>query len=330
MHLDVFKADGFSLTTLSRALNDLPFVPTRLGRLGLFTQEPITTTTVDIERQGETLALVASAPRGAAGAPVVPGRRTLRKLTATHLPLTLTVMADEVQNLRAFGSDGDEATALAWLTRKMQIARRRIEVTQEFHRIGGIKGQILDADGSTVLTDLFTEFGVTQQTLAMVLNVDTTKVLQKVTTLKRMVEDSLGGIPYDRLRVECSPEFFDALVGHPLVRDAFTYFQNTFKSADVRDGFVFGGVLWEEYRGSVGGTRFIEAGAAYVVPEGVPDLFVQHYAPAPYNETVNTMGMPFYSKLEEMRMGKGYECEMQSNPLTFCTRPGAIVKLTTP
>jgi len=328
MLIDVFKGDPFKLATLSKALNDIPFMPTRLGRLGLFTQEPITTTTVQIERQGETLALVASKPRGAPGTPVVPNRRTLRNLSTVHLPTEVSVLADEVQGLRAFGTDSDETTALAWLNRKMAVARRRIELTLEYHRIGAIKGQVLDSDGSTVLVDLFAEFGVTQQTLSMALGTDTTKVLQKVVALKRMVEDELGGIPYSGLRVECSPEFFDAFTGHPLVRDAFTYYQQTFKSSDVRDGFVFGGVLWEEYRGSVGSTRFIEANAAYAVPEGVPDLFTQHYAPAPYMETVNTMGMPFYSKMEIMDYDKGVNVEMQSNPLSFCTRPRAIVKLT--
>ena len=328
MLIDVFKTDPFKLTTLSKSLNDIPFMPTRLGRLGIFSQEPITTTTVAVERQGETLALVASKPRGAPGTPVVPNRRNLRNLSTVHLPTEVSVLADEVQNLRAFGSDTEEQTAQSWLNRKMAVARRRIELTLEYHRIGALKGQVLDSDGSTVLMDLFTEFGVSQQTLAMALTTDTTKVLQKVIAMKRMVEDELGGIPYSGLRVECGDGFFDAFTSHPLVRDAFVYYQQTFKSSDLRDGFVFGGVLWEEYRGSVGGTRFIGTDDAYVIPEGVPDLFVQHYAPAPYMETVNTMGMPFYAKPEIMDYDKGVAVEMQSNPLTFCTRPRAIVKMT--
>lgn len=329
MLLDVFKDSAFEMTSLTKAINLVPFMPTRLGRLGVFSQEPITTTAVAVEMQGETLALVASKPRGSAPTPVVPVRRSLRNLSTVHLPVGVTVLADEVQNLRAFGTDSEPATALAWLQRKMAVARRRIDLTLEYQRVGAIKGQILDSDGSTVLMDLFTEFGVAQQTLSMVLGTAGTKVLQKVVTLKRMVEDELGGVPYSQLRVECSPEFFDAFTGHTAVETAYKdWMQGRFLREDNRNGFDFGGVIWEEYRGKVGSNQFIEAGSAYVVPEGVPDLFTQHYAPAPYNETVNTMGMPIYAKMEEMGMGKGYDVEMQSNPLTFCTRPRALVKLT--
>ena len=37
----------------------------------------------------------------------------------------------------------------------------KMDATLEHLRIGAIKGQILDADGSAVIYDLFTEFGVT-------------------------------------------------------------------------------------------------------------------------------------------------------------------------
>ena len=38
--------------------------------------------------------------------------------------------------------------------------------------------------------------------------------------------------------------------------------------------------------------------------------------------------LPFYAKPEIMDYDKGVAVEMQSNPLTFCTRPRAIVKMT--
>jgi hypothetical protein len=37
----------------------------------------------------------------------------------------------------------------------------KMDATLEHLRIGAIKGQILDADGSALIYDLFTEFGVT-------------------------------------------------------------------------------------------------------------------------------------------------------------------------
>lgn len=61
---------------------------------------------------------------------------------------------------------------------------------------------------------------------------------------------------------------------------------------------------------------------------GTPDLYLANWAPAPYTDTVNTLGLPFYSLMAEMPMKRGWTVELQSNPLIFTTRPGAQVKAT--
>ena len=193
--------------------------------------------------------------------------------------------------------------------------------------MGALKGQVLDADLS-VIYNWFTEFGVSQSTLNVALSVTTTKVLQVVVGLKRTMEDKLGGVMMSGVRVLCSPEFFDALTGHPAVIESYKYQQSNFLRTDNRDGFEFGGVIWEEYRGTIGGNRFIAANKAYAIPEGVPELFKTFFSPAPYMETVNTNGLPFYMKQRSMDFDTGVEYQVQSNPLHMCTRPDAIVELT--
>ena len=101
-----------------------------------------------------------------------------------------------------------------------------------------------------------------------------------------------------------------------------------FLRQDQRGGFYFAGVFWEEYRGSVGAVKFIADDTAYMIPEGVPDLFVTNYAPADSMETANTIGLPYYAKQEPKPMNKGIDIESQSNPISICTRPSAIAKLT--
>ena len=97
---------------------------------------------------------------------------------------------------------------------------------------------------------------------------------------------------------------------------------------DPRGGFEFGGAIFEQYRGQVGGNKFIGDNEAYVIPVGVPDLFIGRFAPANYLETVNTNGLPYYSKMEPLAMNKGMALESQSNPIFLCTRPSAVIKLT--
>lgn len=328
MLLDVFNDDAFNLTKLTKAINLIPYRPTRIQSLGWFGQEGIDTTSVMIEMQTDVLTLVPAAARGAPAPIKNAPRRNVRPFTVVHLPQRVALYADEVQNLRAFGQQTDVELGTARINKKLAIARRDLDLTIEFQRIGAVKGQVLDADGSTVLLNLFTEFGVSQQTHDMALDIDATKVAIKCNEVLRKVEDKLGGQVMSGARALCSNEFFDALIGHPAVVETYKYQQGATLRADRRRGFEFGGIFWEEYRGQVGSTRFIEANAAYVVPEGVPDLFITHYAPAPYMETVNTEGLPFYAKQEMMDFGKGIDIETQSNPLHLCTRPDAIVKVT--
>lgn len=335
MHFDIFNDDAFSLSQLTKSMNDLPHVPGRIGRLGLFSEEGISTTSVSIEKEGLTLALVPSAQRGSPGRPVTNEKRNMRSFNIVHLPQSGAVNADEVQNLRAFGSETDVQTVQRVVDKKLTKMKRDLDVTMEWQRMGAVKGQVLDADGSTVLLDMFTAFEVSQQTMAFDLDSDTTKVKQKCVDLFRKTEDQLGGIGFTGVRNFCSPEFFDALVAHPAVTKAYDLWQNgefyRTLQRDGRDtgrGFYFGDMWWEEYGSRVGSTRFIAAGDAYSVPEGVPDLFVTHFGPADYVETVNTLGLPYYAKQWLPQPGKRVELESQSNPLHLCTRPTAIHKLT--
>jgi hypothetical protein len=296
--------------------------------MGLFVEEGVSTLTVAIEMQNGVLTLVPTASRGAPGPAKNVERRNVRNFSPVHLPQRVGLLADEVQGLRAFGSETDEEVATSYLEKKMAVARRDLDITHEWQRMGCIKGQVLDADGSTVIYNYFTEFGVSQSTQNIAFSVSTTKVLQQIVAAKRTVEDKLGGVMSSGFTALCSAEFFDAFTSHSAVTDSYKYQQSQFLRTDQREGFEFGGVTWVEYRGTIGGTRFIATNKAYLIPMGVPDLFKTLYAPAPYMESVNTMGLPFYAKRELMDFDLGIQVQVQSNPLHICTRPDAILELT--
>jgi hypothetical protein len=327
--LDIFNDDAFSLSSLTKSINDAPHQPGRIGQLGLFSEEGINTTSLMIEKQGTTLNLVSAGQRGAPAAPVQGDKRQMLSIMPVHLPQRATINADEVQNVRAFGAETEVETVQNIVNKRLNKLRRNLDATIEYQRMGAIKGQVLDADGSTVLLDLFNTFGVSQQTKSLVLGTPTTKVRTKVVEAKRLMEVELGNLMYSDIRVLCSAAFFDAFIDHAAVVAAYDRYQNgEFFRNDQRGGFYFGGVFWEEYRGKVGSIDFIADGDAYMIPSGVSDLFVTNYAPADYMETVNTNGLPYYAKQEVMRMDKGIEIESQSNPISICTRPRSVIKLT--
>ncbi len=325
--LDIFQNDAFGVVSLTKAINDIPYQPKRLAQLGWFSEEGVTTTALMLEREGTTISLIPAGSRGAPGRPEKADKRKLVSLPSVHLPQRATINADEVQNVRAFGSETDEMTVQSLVNKRLVKLRRNIDTTIEWQRMGAIKGQVLDSDGS-VLLDLFQTFGLTKTTKALNLNVDATKVRSVVVGAKRTMEQKLGGLEYSGIRVLCSAPFFDAFVDHPAVQRAWDNFQDRAQlQEDLRGGFKFAGVYWEEYRGNISGQSFIADGKAHMVPEGVPDLFSTTYAPADYMETVNTIGLPYYAKQELAEFNKGVEIEAQSNPITFCTRPDALIEL---
>lgn len=335
MHFDIFNNDAFSLTGLTASIQDVEYVPGRLGAMGLFSESGIPTTSVSIEKRGDTLALVPAGERGQSGKVYESRKRTMRNFEALHLPQRATVLADQILGMRSFGTEDEVQTMSSWIQSEyLSKMVRDIEATQEHLRIGAVKGQVLDADGSTVLLDLFTEFGVSQSTDTWDLD-GVADVRAEIVTLKRAVADKLGGIPFNGLHVFCGSTFFDALIGNTSVEAAYdrwldgAFMRDDF-SAQGANGFTFGGtgVTFEEYRGSIGAVDFVPATKAYVVPKGIPDLFISRFAPGDYLETVNTPGLPYYASQEALPHNKGIEIEAQSNPIHLCTRPDVIWELT--
>jgi hypothetical protein len=273
---------------------------------------------------------------GASGATIGKDKSDLIPIRTVHLPQRESVLAGEVMGVRAFGTESDTALVQTLVNRQLATMRNNIDATIEWQRIGAIKGQVLDADGTTVLMDMFTTFGLTQQTQAMALNSDSTKVKLKVTAAIRLIEDKLGGIMTSGYVALCGKGFFDALVTHPIVEAAYNrwldgqFLRELQRGQDPvsSSGFPYAGVAWREYRGSVSGQSFIGDDDAYLIPMGVNDMFLTRYSPADYMETVNTIGLPYYARQKLMDFNKGVEIESQSNPINFNCRPDAVVKLT--
>lgn len=329
--LDIFNTDAFSVVEMTKAINSTPFKPMRIQQMGLFQEEGITTTSVGIELNDETFTLVPDSPRGGIPDPVALEKRKMIQIKVPHLPQVGAVYADSVQNVRAFGAvDNALETAQNAVNRVLTKMRQRLDLTIEYHRIGALKGQVLDYDGATVLYNLYTLFGVSQQLHDMKLDTATTNPMAEAMAITAKIEDALGGLSYDHIHAFCGASFFSKLIAHALVKETFLGWQRAqrFLEDDFRfGGFVMGNIIWEQYRGKVGAIDYIPTAKAYVFPVGVPDMFLTNYAPADYVETVNTVGLPYYSKQEQKRLGKGIDIEAQSNPLNVNTRPRAVIEV---
>lgn len=328
---DIFNNDAFSVSQLTQTIVDIPRVPTRLGDMGLFAEYGITTPTMMIERKGSSINLVPTAPRGGVGNTSGSTNRKLIPVQTVHLPQHAYVMADEVFGVRAFGSETEVESMQNLVREKMMNAKANLDLTLEYHRVGALKGLVLDADGTTPILDVYALFGMTQQTQFwnMATSGTTAEPKQLCVDLKRMVRAKLGGRSFTRIRVMCSEGFFDKLVGHANMKKAWELWnQGQYGRTDQSENdFEFAGVVFTIYEGGTSAGDFIEDGFAYAYPEGVSRMFQTAFAPADYMETVNTMGSPYYAKQEVMKFNKGVEIETQSNPICLNTLPEAVIKL---
>lgn len=328
-----FTNPAFSMASLTAAINLIPNRYGRLEQMGLFVPRPVIHRNVIVEEMHGILNLLPTLPPGSPGTVGTQGKRKVRSFIVPHIPHDDVVLPEEVQGIRAFGSENQTEAIAGVMARKLETMRNKHAITLEHLRMGALKGQILDADGS-VIYDLFAEFNVTQATVSFQLGTTTTKIKPKCNEVLRTIEKNLMGEVATGVRVLCSTQFFDALTSHDNVEKAFAFYQQGAALVDdTRNGFRFGGLTFEEYVGfatdAAGNVRkFIQDGEAIAFPEGTMDTFGTYFAPADFNETVNTLGQPLYAKQEPRKFDRGTDLHTQSNPLPMCHRPGVLVKLT--
>ena len=328
-----FDNAAFTMASLTAAINIIPNRYDRLDQLGLFAPKPVRTRTIVVEEKAGVLTLLPSRPPGSPGTVGVRGKRTLRSFVVPHIPHDDVVLPEEVQGLRAFGTENELAAIATVLAEHLATMRAKHAATLEYLRMGALKGIVFDADGSE-LVNLYNEFKITPKTINFKLNVEGTSILDKCLELKRYLTKNLLGERMSNVHCLVSPEFFTALVNHPNVKEAYRLWQDgQALRSDMRDGFPFAGVTFEEYAGEAStadGTvkHFIDESDGHAFPLGTIDTFATYYAPADFNETVNTLGQPLYAKQEPRKFDRGTDLHTQSNPLPLCHRPALLVRVT--
>ena len=325
--------NAFTDTEIAEAINIIPNTYGRLQELNLFPTRAVTTRNVAVEEQNGSLGMI---PTEAFGGPGFEGKIGKRKVRTFQIPKIIQeehANPSEVDGIRAMGGNIRRNLGVL-LNEKLSTVRAKHDITLEHLRMGALKGQILDADGSSVIYNLYTEFGITKKTINFALDVAGTDVRGKCLELARHIEDNLMGERMTGKHALVSSEFFDALIIHGNVEKAYLNYAEAAQriGGDVRSGFTFGGVTFEEYRGQATGSagtavRFIASGKGHAFPLGTMGTFRTLVAPADFNETVNTLGQVYYAKVLAAKFERGYDIHTQANVLPMCMRPGVLVEL---
>lgn len=334
---DIFSGDAFSAVELTAAVNVVPNTYGRLQQMNLFPSEPIATTTVAVQFANGVVNLLPTRQRGGPPSLGVPERRNARTFQIAHIPHDDYVTAADVQNRMAPGAGGLDSV-MDLVNRKLASMRRKHAITLEHMRMGALKGAVLDYDGSEIV-NFFTEFGVTEKTVNFALGTATTNVAGKVREVVAHIEDNLMGDTMTGIHALCSSEFFESLITHDKVQEAYKYFaaaQNPLRD-DVRRGFMYHGVMFEEYRGTAtqlneDGTtttrRFIPANEARFFPVGTTETFSTYFAPADIIGEVNVSPDTevYAAQARDAEFDRWVKLHTQSNPLPVVKRPALLVR----
>jgi len=273
-------------------------------------------------------------------------------LKIPHFPLDDAITPNDIDGIVQAGSLAEFAeleTVASVRADKMIDMREAHSLTLEAARMQMIVTGTAYAPRGTVVTNFYTEFGVTRTEI----DVDFSGAADPratINTAKKAVRNGLRDGQAGTVRsfvVLCSDSFYMALQQNAFVTDAFKYVDqgqalsvllgrggNDVAGLDARFeqmslfGCTFinaGAAGYENAAGTF--VPFIPEGDAYMLPVGVRDLFKTYYAPANRFGTVNrrAQGSYWYEYLNEK--DDIIEIMTEQNFLNALLNPAAVVRL---
>lgn len=251
---------------------------------------------------------------------------------------------EDIQGWRAPGTTMEETLARS-TAEHLTDMRLAWDQTQEYMKLQALKGVFKTPDGTTV-ADMYSEFGTSQTTIDFVLGTSATNIDQKLRQLKTGIATNVkNGGSITGVQVLVDPSFFDKLISHANIKNAYQYYINSGKQLlrddlseymkwGIMDSFNFRGVEFVSYdatfnlpSGSTEVAFATDSGIAYA--DGVRDLFRGYTGPSAKLSGANQPGQEIYVRTYVDPKDEFVEFEMEAAPLYFCTRPASVYKVTT-
>ncbi len=336
--------DGTLGSSLAGIIEGVPYSPSRVAEMGLFQTDSLPSTTVTLETDGLGIDLVANTARSSEKTFVDGTSPKLVHFDAAHLSKSAKITETEIRNIRAAGQLKFQ-TAKNALLRKVRKPLLDVRATKEFHRLGAIRNIILDSDGVTPIDNMYTRLGLTDPGITYLdfeamAAMDGFPLRDKLGVIVDSIADNLGGIGFDSIYCFVTNDTMRKIAALPECEVAFQRQQD---GAALRQNygygtvFNYGGVTFEVYRGKVGTVSFVGADELVFFPLGANN-FWQMFAPStrivdpftgePIGE--GELGQPeFYLPSADTTNGEWAAVEIQSNPITFNTRPLSTVVAST-
>lgn len=345
-------SNGMKMTDWTQEVNEVPNQYGLFNGKALFTGQGISQTSVIFDKNTITTTLIAQSSRKANTTTWGQDRAVETfAIACPYFNHKDAVYPDDVQGWRKSGTPDQAEDLGSVIADKIEDMRNVADQTREYMKIQAIKGLTKDPGGTTI-ADMYTEFGVSQNTIDLATGTAATKIDNKISELKRYVaKNAKAGGVLGKIEIACSPELFDAIVTHPQVREAYAYYtaqvnpnrddMATYEKWGIVDTFDYKRVMIYSYDAEFtlpAGTTARAFGTAdsaitkqegYSIVTGMKGLYRAYFGPQNTLSGANSVGSEIYLAQYRDPKDKFIELELEMSPLYILTKPLVSVKLYT-
>lgn len=329
-------------------------IPNTVGitnALGLFTEDPRSQKNIEIVRTTTRSHLLEDRNWDERNQTIAGRESDSLLLKIPHFPADDAITPNDLDGVLQAGSLAESVeleTVASVRAQKMFDLREAHGLTLEAARMQLITQGTVYAPRGTVVTNYYTEFGITRVEEGIDLSASTDP-RTAINNLKAAVRAGLTGGQAGQVRAFvalASDSFYNALLQNAYVTDALKYVDqgqalsillgnggSAVNGLDARfESVTLFGITWinagaagyEDAEGNF--VPFVPEGDAYILPVGVRDMFKTYYAPANRFSSVNRRAAMSYWFEYLNEKDDIIEIMTEQNFLNAMLHPGAVVR----
>lgn len=322
---------NFTLVDYTEEINLYPKVWSLISGMDLFDVHNITETKAEIEIVTEVLAEIEARQRGGERNFITSESAVAETLNVPFFPLDRKISAADIQNFRKYGTGEDSKSLVTEIDRVMGRVRSSHAALREKCMALAIQG--LGFGTSYVYA---TKFGQTQISAPVDFSAltidprDTLEASARRPIIKNAQDGSDSHAAYSVIAL-CGETWFDGLLGHPLVADAYSQFESQQDPLRKRLGMNSENDSVRVFRSK--GIMYVEdlsgnfaAGEAFILPLNMPEMFRVYFSPIDDAAHANTAGQELYMQYKENSFDRQYKVESETSMLCVNTRNDLVAK----
>ena len=335
MSLYTSPTSNFQVVDRTNELLLLPQNWTLMNDSGMWNEEFLTTKTVTFEERNGSLSIVKDQIEGTRPQTTGNDLRKLHSYPMTHHPMLDALLPQDIAQVLRPGALSPELDskerALMW---KMEKIRKSYDRTLNFARFRTLANGDLWSPNGTVAGNLYTDFGVTRQSVNFDLTNASSDIIAKCEqVISNFQSQATEGQEIQRVVAYCSGGFFSALIAHPRVQAAYNLYAVQAPQQISRDRagnmglyrrFVFSNIEFIEVTQSIDGTPLVDTDKAVFVADDGDGAFMSYFGPAQRFGYVNTQAERNYLWVYEDPRGTQVTLESEMNMINIMRRPSFV------